>query len=180
MRVHPRVGGGDHHRGRHRPNRKGSSPRGRGRLPLPARFDFDERFIPAWAGETARAAECRHGRWVHPRVGGGDPHNVAFPFFQRGSSPRGRGRPVKVQTVVDYNGFIPAWAGETAAVMNVVSSPRVHPRVGGGDTFGRLVVNDGKGSSPRGRGRPRGAASRRRGQGFIPAWAGETSASSWI
>ena len=91
-----------------------------------------------------------------------------------GLSPRGRGKPGWGMTILDAQGSIPAWAGETPVFGVAAPVVVVYPRVGGGN-YPLLTLREIKrGLSPRGRGkRVRGAAValRRR---SIPAWAGET------
>ena len=93
-----------------------------------------------------------------------------------GSSPRGRGT-AGVTTGADRpRRFIPAWAGNRAALRAVTGLAAVHPRVGGEQCAGGAVNRRDSGSSPRGRGTvlhncP--CATLRR---FIPAWAGNSGA----
>ena len=55
--AHPRVGGENRKSSERRPNRWGSSPRGRGKLAGVGLDSLDERLIPAWAGKTPRPSE---------------------------------------------------------------------------------------------------------------------------
>ena len=152
--VHPRVGG-EHLLGRGlRQNTAGSSPRGRG---TPYRLHPQwrpQRFIPAWAGNTAAPLAGLVVVPVHPRVGG--EHRVSLTPMRReiGSSPRGRGT-------------------LRHSPLSIVAKP-VHPRVGGEHFSHRTFKLQDAGSSPRGRGTlfaPAGGPEQHR---FIPAWAGNT------
>ena len=69
---------------------------------------------------------------------------------------------------------IPAWAGETVALIGSARDVGVYPRVGGGNH--RVLAHrlHNRGLSPRGRGKPLSQAPRTRHRGSIPAWAGET------
>ena len=172
--VHPRVGG-EHQAVSLRSARLvGSSPRGRGTPLAGPVATFDERFIPAWAGNTRYCEAPYEVRRVHPRVGGEHALLRSALRGSAGSSPRGRGtrrQAVRQQTV---GRFIPAWAGNTPlSAAGGIPRP-VHPRVGGEHTQPALTYELGIGSSPRGRGTPQiplvGIDIGR----FIPAWAGNT------
>ncbi len=172
--VHPRVGG------EHRANIDvaspylGSSPRGRGTL-----FEFGQcqqggRFIPAWAGNTRMWTRKASGSAVHPRVGGEHCLFVSLNLLPIGSSPRGRGTPVRLPESTRAGRFIPAWAGNTQPRPVQGFGRPVHPRVGGEHRLTMPQCQPQPGSSPRGRGTqplrwPVWQASR-----FIPAWAGNT------
>ena len=173
---------------------RGPSPRGRGRLEIVALGVLIEGTIPAWAGETGQPDSWRCCQADHPRVGGGDwvvrfpddplegpsprgrgrPHQVADDLEAEGPSPRGRGRLYHGRRHHDLAGTIPAWAGETAALLFLSVALRVHPRVGGGDTLAGNLAALEAGPSPRGRGRHKGPIIDRDLDGTIPAWAGET------
>ena len=72
-KVYPRVGGGNFVRYLLRYPARGLSPRGRGKPKAYTARRASRRSIPAWAGETIRIAHRAAGRWVYPRVGGGNP-----------------------------------------------------------------------------------------------------------
>ena len=155
----------------------GSSPRGRGTQLLGHRHIADERFIPAWAGNTrivgSRISHCS----VHPRVGGEHFWNCRAHRKRIGSSPRGRGTRVRRRDVQERARFIPAWAGNTAIAAAEVDAVAVHPRVGGEHESLQLAATDGVGSSPRGRGTRSCPDLRAPHLRFIPAWAGNTGKS---
>ena len=131
--VHPRVGGEHKARSAAPGGHTGSSPRGRG-TPRPSLVPSkSRRFIPAWAGNTARhATALREGRFipawagntvgqtsgrpddtVHPRVGGEHVADLLVDVRRPGSSPRGRGTRSEDGGVTLNFRFIPAWAGNT-------------------------------------------------------------------
>ncbi len=91
-----------------------------------------------------------------------------------GLSPRGRGKPAVVWQRPRLARSIPAWAGETDRTGSSRGSPRVYPRVGGGNGLILSACEPAAGLSPRGRGKRSWrdmSAPRLR---SIPAWAGET------
>ena len=111
--VHPRVGGEHEWVMELDKVCPGSSPRGRGTLHHPFGEQAEVRFIPAWAGNTARNLFWSSGTAVHPRVGGEHPADVGGGSAPLGSSPRGRGTPQQKKLRSAYSRFIPAWAGNT-------------------------------------------------------------------
>jgi len=111
--VHPRVGGEHNASSTTSRRTSGSSPRGRGThrsLTVSQRIG---RFIPAWAGNTARLDFVAAQVAVHPRVGG--EHFLSKPLMYEGSgsSPRGRGTLWHPASGTPPQRFIPAWAGNT-------------------------------------------------------------------
>ena len=153
--VHPRVGGEHAAKRAGVSAEAGSSPRGRGTLPILRESQPSRRFIPAWAGNTrAPRAPSAHPP-VHPRVGGEHMRSSIRPCASIGSSPRGRGTPRRACAQAIVPRFIPAWAGNTKS--------RLHKPL--------IPI----GSSPRGRGTPRRACAQAIVPRFIPAWAGNTS-----
>ena len=112
-RDHPRVCG------EHSPKRagatmvRGSSPRMRGTLRLPAVAVFGHGIIPAYAGNTGFAAIGKTVGRDHPRVCG-EHSNVLTPCrVTTGSSPRMRGTPGILRLGASPFGIIPAYAGNT-------------------------------------------------------------------
>ena len=117
-----------------------------------------QRFIPAWAGNTQQTTAPASEMPVHPRVGGEHELKKRLLSELGGSSPRGRGTPFSPIWPSRPLRFIPAWAGNTWAGL-----------------FLGLFFS---GSSPRGRGTPVKAPGTPAAFRFIPAWAGNTSNSS--
>ena len=152
----------------------GSSPRGRGTLVIDRADRQVERFIPAWAGNTAANRFNASLQSVHPRVGG--EHLPADPRIRQfiGSSPRGRGTLAIPFSVWPVYRFIPAWAGNTLPGGASRARSAVHPRVGG--EHYRMAEHYGinNGSSPRGRGTLTSLRVIHGRSRFIPAWAGNT------
>ena len=130
-RAHPRVGGENSFQSARAIQSKGSSPRGRGKQGRCGRGPHPLGLIPAWAGKTASASPSAWTTWAHPRVGGENQATLYAPPDARGSSPRGRGKPVCEGECDGSAGLIPAWAGKTSYMPLNTTFPWAHPRVGG-------------------------------------------------
>ncbi len=152
----------------------GSSPRGRGTRRHDLGRQGEDRFIPAWAGNTATGIRTAWRQTVHPRVGGEHCPPSAITRAGPGSSPRGRGTRRRRHRRPRQHRFIPAWAGNTTSTPRSGVSTTVHPRVGGEHRRKVVLAQSEYGSSPRGRGTPGEAVRRSPGRWFIPAWAGNT------
>ena len=173
-RAHPRVGGENPSEVQFLESRAGSSPRGRGKLPVFRPVSLPDGLIPAWAGKTSwdpgRCGRCA----AHPRVGGENRSRSVVPFARAGSSPRGRGKRHPPGGCMRQSGLIPAWAGKTSRFLVCEMGNTAHPRVGG-ENSGRLeIIYSSVGSSPRGRGKLILPCELRYTFGLIPAWAGKT------
>ena len=137
------------------------------------------RFIPACAGNAARA-DGRPGLVsVHPRMREERLVNSCRISSQRGSSPHMRGTHLVRMTQADHVRFIPAYAGNARAACSVSRRCSVHPRMRGE----RVIVPVGdpiaRGSSPHARGTPSSAGPRRLCSRFIPACAGNATAAPY-
>ena len=111
--VHPRVCG-EHYGGNvDFSNADGSSPRMRGTQAFRPTAPEQNRFIPAYAGNTPRGSRTSIAPAVHPRVCG--EHICRKDASQRkfGSSPRMRGTPCPSVHFLSGHRFIPAYAGNT-------------------------------------------------------------------
>ena len=172
--AHPRACGENIHRRLPRVQARGSSPRVRGKrhsLLGPHAFSG---LIPARAGKTATQFVWRGPDSAHPRACGENPDRVLWQVMGGGSSPRVRGKPVRMGRPSASTRLIPARAGKTAGNPVSQAHRRAHPRACGENGVGEEAVAFGAGSSPRVRGK---LEERResRGQGrLIPARAGKT------
>ena len=92
----------------------------------------------------------------------------------KGSSPRGRGKPVYTGRRVGPVGLIPAWAGKTTSRLTWTRPAPAHPRVGGENRPLEREAQHNAGSSPRGRGKRPACRECPREPRLIPAWAGKT------
>ena len=156
--VHPRVCGEHADVARDDDGEAGSSPRVRGTQLMLGEAPFQQRFIPACAGNTMASPFARPPGTVHPRVCG-----------EHVSS--------RTRVLLAFR-FIPACAGNTVAMHSYESAGPVHPRVCGEHG----AVGEGRytsiGSSPRVRGTLGGVGDLRPFRRFIPACAGNTAARS--
>ena len=152
----------------------GSSPRGRGKPSETPRLLRSVGLIPAWAGKTPHEQPGCLSQGAHPRVGGENLRLGRHHAVVRGSSPRGRGKPESKRPVHEDARLIPAWAGKTCASGWTSLTAWAHPRVGGENIGASWLPTIVKGSSPRGRGKPRPSRPLLRPCGLIPAWAGKT------
>ena len=173
-RAHPRAGGENSRSSQALSPSEGSSPRGRGKLDVGGREDGFGRLIPARAGKTCSRASSASAFAAHPRAGGENALDSRRWSWEKGSSPRGRGKLTRVGYSRHVVRLIPARAGKTHQ-----SSPRrtqctAHPRAGGENARGHLCWWSRRGSSPRGRGKQRIRLQSEEKAGLIPARAGKT------
>ena len=175
--VHPRVCGELPEFIYQRARRYGSSPRVRGTRGVGRGECQGIRFIPACAGNSRTPPAPASNRTVHPRVCGELSIAAKDPLAASGSSPRVRGTPAAGHPRQAAHRFIPACAGNSRWCRGGRRSTAVHPRV-----CGELIAPVWRprlkaGSSPRVRGTrldvPQPSVRRR----FIPACAGNSSAS---
>ncbi len=136
------------------------------------------RFIPAYAGNTSRLKYICLPTSVHPRVCG--EHNYTYHVIANkcGSSPRMRGTQLHLSCDSKQVRFIPAYAGNTPFWREKLTHLSVHPRVCGEHLDCSLPVKDIVGSSPRMRGTQHYSMVNPDIFRFIPAYAGNTFATS--
>ena len=111
--------------------RGGSSPRTRGTLHEQAALVLRQRFIPAHAGNTPLSTPPRWRPAVHPRARGEHSPETVRRMYSYGSSPRTRGTPPPLQTLLGLFRFIPAHAGNTGCACLGRAGTAVHPRARG-------------------------------------------------
>ena len=121
--VHPRVCGEHHDPHMPTATHSGSSPRVRGTRVKMEELLYEFRFIPACAGNTRECALSTARPAVHPRVCGEHARAAYSDGDTLGSSPRVRGTPKAMAKRRPQRRFIPACAGNTAA-LKCVGSPR--------------------------------------------------------
>ena len=169
---HPRAGGERLVAGDIGAWNSGSSPRGRGTRPAPARASGAMRIIPARAGNASSATPATPPATDHPRAGGERSIRRDPDYRGGGSSPRGRGTLALDAGDLGHSRIIPARAGNASTTSRSCDRPADHPRAGGERSPSMRATWGIVGSSPRGRGTPlrlRGPAIGRR---IIPARAG--------
>ena len=154
----------------------GSSPRGRGKRPLPTGATPLTRLIPARAGKTVTGPPRASRPAAHPRAGGENRLAALVADEPPGSSPRGRGKRCIRYCPHPRSRLIPARAGKTADYRTRANGSRAHPRAGGENPCPQSRTCPGPGSSPRGRGKHPGRPRCRSRDRLIPARAGKTTA----
>ena len=172
--AHPRVCGENLVLGAHRPPRRGSSPRVRGKPRRPHRQGRRRRLIPACAGKTGAGAQYPSCCAAHPRVCGENDQSITIPGRAIGSSPRVRGKLEEQKGKFGGKGLIPACAGKTWTGNPSWPSSSAHPRVCGENTRHEAFIYPHLGSSPRVRGKRDHHRAQRRPPRLIPACAGKT------
>ena len=177
--AHPRVGGENATAIFENLNSIGSSPRGRGKRRGGVSPGHGDRLIPAWAGKTKQRRRLLGGERAHPRVGGENSLSDTTNTLSIGSSPRGRGKRQPFTPLDAGERLIPAWAGKTGSAANARSWRTAHPRVGGENALTVEKLENGAGSSPRGRGKHQEFARSVPSGRLIPAWAGKTGVNGW-
>ena len=172
--VHPRSRG-EHPDARQEPvPLPGSSPLARGTLVQVALDLNGVRFIPARAGNTCRRQRTPSTLPVHPRSRGEHGSSGSTLRNTSGSSPLARGTPGWKTTSPVLLRFIPARAGNTAALAIAASDRSVHPRSRGEHNPPATCSGRVRGSSPLARGTRKVERKRCVAVRFIPARAGNT------
>ena len=174
LTAHPRAGGENCARYRRAEGTRGSSPRGRGKRTTGRRPHHQHRLIPARAGKTRRTRSRKSTPAAHPRAGGENTTVAILNDPDRGSSPRGRGKPISPRADARRPRLIPARAGKTPTPWTSPTWPPAHPRAGGENARASAAAKEYAGSSPRGRGKPSVLVSSPMMCRLIPARAGKT------
>ena len=132
------------------------------------------RLIPACAGKTAAGRRISQDAWAHPRVCGENLSGTFYQDFDKGSSPRVRGKHRDGDLCRYCGGLIPACAGKTLRLSGSDETYWAHPRVCGENISSNCSGLRLSGSSPRVRGKPCNIMLNRYMPGLIPACAGKT------
>jgi len=172
MAVHPRGRGERNLVGQAHAEKRGSSPRARGTRKRSISVLRSFRFIPAGAGNAAKAATPAPGVPVHPRGRGERLLSLIVNNQRAGSSPRARGTRVRKTTGANTLRFIPAGAGNAFVCPPGRLWITVHPRGRGERQQPLRRGSFSHGSSPRARGTPKTTSHPEYSQRFIPAGAG--------
>ena len=132
------------------------------------------RIIPAYAGSTWTRRSPSISARDHPRVCGEHTLSAHWRGQALGSSPRMRGAPQAINSLINIIRIIPAYAGSTMLQFSTEGNLKDHPRVCG--EHGGLAgdVQPKLGSSPRMRGALTVMVRARPVMRIIPAYAGST------
>ena len=132
------------------------------------------RLIPACAGKTPTLTVCSVSQRAHPRVCGENEALGCCLDWERGSSPRVRGKLTREAVRREGRRLIPACAGKTTKPTLLLLTRRAHPRVCGENREIVPCCTPSAGSSPRVRGKPFLEIKVKPMSGLIPACAGKT------
>ena len=127
-RAHPRSREENHAGGGSLAVADGSSPLTRGKREDAHGGDVAVRLIPAHAGKTQSSSSRELGSRAHPRSRGENEKDTVSDPVPTGSSPLTRGKLVDVLVGQTRSGLIPAHAGKTVSVAEVIRPMGAHPR----------------------------------------------------
>ena len=131
------------------------------------------RNIPAHAGKTPAGLPIGPNHEQHPRACGENTCGGFGLCFGVGTSPRMRGKHVIDRSVVVKHVNIPAHAGKTQAIKELLPQAWEHPRACGENTLSELRKSADAGTSPRMRGKQRFCCTRVRSEWEHPRACGE-------
>ena len=171
---HPRACGAnsDGHRGEWGPD--GSSPRVRGKRSRSCPPRTRRRIIPARAGQTPREWHQLIAGADHPRACGANSIGFRCAHSASGSSPRVRGKLMRIALMIMNIRIIPARAGQTDNITRLRGLRLDHPRACGANMDLNIANAYRPGSSPRVRGKLDPAHVYALYRRIIPARAGQT------
>ena len=134
---HPRIRG--EHRGvkQYASKKAGSSPHTRGAQMRVERENNQAGIIPAYAGSTRFIEDDSEEDEDHPRIRGEHVRCPSFPDGRRGSSPHTRGARLRKDSVRDWAGIIPAYAGSTSPDEAIPMKGGIIPAYAGSTTRAR-------------------------------------------
>ena len=133
------------------------------------------RLIPAHAGKTVKDSRDKLNSRAHPRACGENVSDFSDGPTVRGSSPRMRGKPDALVSVMPTVGLIPAHAGKTGSCDFQPPLCGAHPRACGENSLPPEMKRASAGSSPRMRGKPGISRHPHGSRRLIPAHAGKTT-----
>ena len=172
--VHPRLRGELLPRTSRTKNAFGSSPLTRGTHAQDLTACFNQRFIPAYAGNSG---ESKMGWWadsVHPRLRGELTDELYSAVRRTGSSPLTRGTQQETFGARQRPRFIPAYAGNSNSLISFEVNMTVHPRLRGELCLSGSESIRSTGSSPLTRGTLSSELYTIVKTRFIPAYAGNS------
>ena len=171
--VYPRERGGTVENLQREGLHEGLSPRTRGNRKASTWKPLAAGSIPANAGEPSRSSLRAARPGVYPRERGGTASPRRPLCAETGLSPRTRGNRRHGDGGSALEGSIPANAGEPNRARSRIADGTVYPRERGGTLWDAAIAAGMKGLSPRTRGNPERQGAADRGEGSIPANAGE-------
>ena len=151
----------------------GLSPPTRGNLSEKPNLRGDIGSIPAHAGEPRRRRFRRRPPEVYPRPRGGTRQFAVCPYRHPGLSPPTRGNRARLSCGGEWQGSIPAHAGEPPPLCLARQICGVYPRPRGGTLRALPFAPFARGLSPPTRGNPMSSPPKATPSGSIPAHAGE-------
>ncbi|KFI72984.1 hypothetical protein BMIN_0696 [Bifidobacterium minimum] len=135
---------------------------------------FNDRIIPASAGQTYSWDPKASDNGDHPRECGANACQLTLSASRRGSSPRVRGKRTPPGRGTRQRGIIPASAGQTDWLLFPMAYSSDHPRECGANLPFAATAAQRFGSSPRVRGKHLRDAEQAAINRIIPASAGQT------
>ena len=174
QRAHPRSRGENGFARLEGGGVRGSSPLTRGKPPPSGRYQAVPRLIPAHAGKTTPARCASEGPGAHPRSRGENCSSSTHTRSGRGSSPLTRGKRVDRRSPISCPRLIPAHAGKTVIVLDIVLPFAAHPRSRGENQSSNDQADTPLGSSPLTRGKRDTSVFVTQVIRLIPAHAGKT------
>ena len=174
LSVHPRLRGELKNIARYIYTNYGSSPLARGTLYIACILFAVCRFIPACAGNSAKAEESFDMNSVHPRLRGELGVKMGNGRITSGSSPLARGTHFPMSHLRAMVRFIPACAGNSFPRNMLDVWQPVHPRLRGELIITQKIWFLTRGSSPLARGTLTLLTQKGMAERFIPACAGNS------
>ena len=172
--AHPRSRGEHDQAGGNEDLDSGSSPLTRGARTNITKERGRYGLIPAHAGSTsfAPSSDCVGG--AHPRSRGEHAYTPRFYMMRRGSSPLTRGAHRYKAGRTARPRLIPAHAGSTRQLLQLLRARRAHPRSRGEHPIMWSPIDENRGSSPLTRGAHQRQTTNLSPRRLIPAHAGST------
>ena len=128
---HPRMRGEHIHYLNQALPELGSSPHARGARSRRGVSSGCPGIIPACAGSTNEPDDCHQQPWDHPRMRGEHLYPQKACFLRLGSSPHARGARDQINDMFGLTGIIPACAGSTTIINELLDIGGDHPRMRG-------------------------------------------------
>ena len=125
--AHPRAGGKNFGRQVTLVALVGSSPRGRGKRLRRRTTILRVRLIPAWTGKTSEPPASPEANAAHPRMDGENESAPGRSVWLMGSSPRGRGKRVMGNDLLNWGDSSPRGRGKRSLAGDLDEHVRLIP-----------------------------------------------------